>query len=102
MTEILREGGRGTLLEKQVPRLRCARDDMNKAGPSASLRCARDDKNKKAGPSAPLRCARDDRSNSRRNRTIVYCAPDISINLTSSLFIFFRPSIGRYTMCPAS
>ena len=34
--------------------------------------------------------------------TIVYCAPDISMNFTSSLFIFFRPSMGRYTMCPAS
>ena len=34
--------------------------------------------------------------------TIVYCAPDASMNFTSSLFIFFRPSMGRYTMCPAS
>lgn len=31
-----------------------------------------------------------------------YCAVAFSMNPASSLFIFFKLSIGKYTMCPAS
>jgi Asp-tRNA(Asn)/Glu-tRNA(Gln) amidotransferase A subunit family amidase len=31
-----------------------------------------------------------------------YCVPELSMNLTTSFFIFFRSSACRYIMCPAS
>ena len=31
-----------------------------------------------------------------------YCAPAFAMNAAWSAFIFFKPSIGKYTMCPES